>query len=100
FRDACHVHDFAVVRKENLTVRRGDGSQNAARGRGFSTPALADQRQCLSAIEEEGHVVDRLHMADGLLQKAPANGEVLLEPPDIEEHGAAWTGVAAAHCCA
>src|SRR5208282_4122085 len=90
---------FTVVREEDLTGRRGDGSQNAAGRRGFSAAALSDERQGLTSIEEEGHVVHRLHMADGLLEKPPSNGEILLESLDLEEHRLFRTGGAIHHCC-
>src|SRR5208282_4717708 len=89
---------FTVVREEDLTGRRGDGSQNAACRRGFSAAALSDERQGLASIEEEGHVVHRLHLADGLLEKPLSNGEILLEPLDVEERRLFRTGGAILHC--
>ena len=96
-RNRCHVQDFTVVRKENLTGRRRDGAQDAAGSRGLAAAALADERQRLSPLEKEGHVVHRLHVADGLLENPPPYGEILLQPSHVEEHGPVRADGAARH---
>jgi hypothetical protein len=86
-RNRGHIDDFAVVAKENLPGGRRDGPQDAARRRGLAAAALSDERERLSLLKRERHAVHGLHVADGLLEDAAANGEVLLEPLHLEERG-------------
>ena len=87
-RNRRDIHERTIVRKENLAGRRRNGSQDTAGRRGFSAAALSDKGQRLSPIDKKCHVVHGLHVTDRLLQKASADREILLEPLDVEEHGA------------
>ena len=78
-----------VTHEENLAGRRRNGSQDTAGRRGFSAAALSDQRQRLALIQKKAHVVDRLHQADGLMEKGSSNREMILKSLVIEEHGLA-----------
>ena len=86
------VDDLPAVGQQDLARRRGDRAQDAARRRGLAAAAFAHQRERLALAHEERDVVDRLDLADGLLQQAAADREVLLQAADVQQHGAVGGG--------
>src|SRR5205085_10777599 len=66
----------------DLTGGRLDELQNRLAGGRLAAAALADEAQSLALPDVEGNAVDRMDVADGLLQQALLDREMLDQIPD------------------
>ena len=74
--------------KRDRPGRRLDEAQQQPPDRGLAAARLADQAQGLAATDLEADAVDRLDLADGALEDAAADREVLDEVAHLDERDA------------
>src|SRR5665647_2111321 len=77
-------HDVDTLEGDRAGRRRDEPQHGAPRG-GLAAAALADQTQGLALLDREADAVDGVDLAGGALEDPRPDGEVLLQPLDLEQ---------------